>query len=87
MIECHDAARRQGTLHAPRQLGVLVGSPTYDPLVELPTTQNPMETKPTFAKCIRALKAATETVLLEAQRFAERRNSQQSSRGTERARR
>jgi len=60
MAECHNAAWRQGTLRAARQLGVLVGSFANDPAL---------------------LKAAAETVMLEAQRmeaaeqrFAERRN-------------
>jgi hypothetical protein len=51
-----------------------------------------MDTKPSFTERIRALKAAAETVKLEAQRmeaaeqrFAERRNSRQSRRETERA--
>lgn len=55
-------------------------------------TDNPMDTEPSFAERIRALKAAAETAMLEAQRmeaaeqrFAERRNSRSTSRKTERA--
>jgi hypothetical protein len=51
-----------------------------------------MDTKPSFTERISALKAAAETVMLEAQRmeaaehrFAERRSTRESSRKTKRA--